>query len=164
MTRLSCDGPTLIRSVAAAVANLERHVGEVDAINVFPVPDGDTGSNMLATLRAALTEAERLPPADRELGRVADALGRGALRGARGNSGLILAEIIRGMTSGINGQRRATGTDLAAGLRRGTESAYRSVLDPVEGTILTVIRDAADAAETEAARYRHVERVLTAAI
>ena len=61
MTRLACDGPTLIRAVAAAVANLERHVVEVDALNVFPVPDGDTGSNMLATMRAALAEAERLP-------------------------------------------------------------------------------------------------------
>ena len=61
MTRLFVDGPTVIRAVAAAVANLEAHVEEVDALNVFPVPDGDTGSNMLATMRAALAEAERLP-------------------------------------------------------------------------------------------------------
>ena len=125
MTRLSCDGPTLIRSVAAAVANLERHVGEVDSINVFPVPDGDTGSNMLATLRAALAEAERLPMSERDLGLVADALGRGALRGARGNSGVILAQIIRGMTAGIDGRRRATGIDLAAGLRCGHRGRVR---------------------------------------
>ena len=98
MTRLACDGPTLIRSVAAAVANLQRHVAEVDALNVFPVPDGDTGSNMLATMRAALEEAEGLAPDERDLGRVATAIGRGALRGARGNSGVILAQILRGMT------------------------------------------------------------------
>ena len=61
MTRLFVDGPTVIRAVAAAVQNLEAHVDEVDALNVFPVPDGDTGSNMLATMRAALAEAERLP-------------------------------------------------------------------------------------------------------
>jgi DAK2 domain fusion protein YloV len=164
MTRLSCDGPTLMRSVAAAVANLERHVGEVDSINVFPVPDGDTGSNMLATIRAALAEAERLPSKGRDLGPVADALGRGAIRGARGNSGVILAQIIRGMTAVIDGRRRATGIDLAAGLRRGTQAAYGSVLAPVEGTILTVIRDAAEAAETEATRHRDIERVLAAAV
>jgi DAK2 domain fusion protein YloV len=164
MTRLACDGPTLIRSVAAAVANLERHVGEVDALNVFPVPDGDTGSNMLATMRAALAEAEGLGPDERDLARVADALGRGALRGARGNSGVILAQIVRGMSDGVDGRRRATGAELAAGLRRGADSAYGSVVSPVEGTMLTVIRDTADAAASVAARDRRVETVLGVAI
>ncbi len=79
MTRLYVDGPTVMRAVRAAVANLEAHVEEVDALNVFPVPDGDTGSNMLATMRAALAEAERLPEAQRDLASVADALSRGAL-------------------------------------------------------------------------------------
>src|SRR3990170_6615381 len=138
MTRLYCDGPTLMRAVAAAVANLERHVDEVDAMNVFPVPDGDTGSNMLATMRAALGEAERLPEGDRSLEAVAEALSRGALTGARGNSGVILSQIIRGMTDGADGRRLATGIHLAQGLRRGSEVAYRSVLTPVDGTILTV--------------------------
>ena len=164
MTRLACDGPTLIRSVAAAVANLERHVAEVDALNVFPVPDGDTGSNMLATMRAALAEAEGLAPDERDLGRVATAIGRGALRGARGNSGVILAQILRGMTDGIDGRRRATGADLAAGLRRGAVAAYGSVVSPVEGTILTVIRDTAAAAEVAAESEPHVETVLDVAI
>ena len=161
MTRLYVDGPTLIRAVSAATTNLERHVEEVDSLNVFPVPDGDTGSNMLATMRAALAEAEGLPADQRDLDSVAEALSRGALTGARGNSGVILSQIIRGMTHGADGRRRASGVDLAEGLRKGSEVAYESVLTPVEGTILTVIRDAADAAETAAGRQPHVEAVLT---
>ncbi|HZW01824.1 MAG TPA: DAK2 domain-containing protein [Candidatus Deferrimicrobium sp.] len=160
MTRLFVDGPTVIRAVAAAVQNLEAHVDEVDALNVFPVPDGDTGSNMLATMRAALAEAERLPEDLRTLDSVAEALSRGALTGARGNSGVILSQIIRGMTYGADGRRRANGLQLAEGLRRGSEVAYGAVLTPVEGTILTVIRDAADAAEAAAGRQPHVEAVL----
>lgn len=160
MTRLFVDGPTVIRAVAAAVQNLEAHVDEVDALNVFPVPDGDTGSNMLATMRAALAEAERLPEDRRDLDSVAEALSRGALTGARGNSGVILSQIIRGMTYGADGRRRANGLQLAEGLRRGSEVAYGAVLTPVEGTMLTVIRDAADAAEAAAGRQPHVEAVL----
>jgi hypothetical protein len=160
MTRLYVDGPTLIRAVRAATRNLERHVEEVDSLNVFPVPDGDTGSNMLATMKAALAEAESLPEEGRDLDSVADALSRGALTGARGNSGVILSQIIRGMTHGADGRQRASGVDLAEGLRKGSEVAYESVLTPVEGTILTVIRDAADAAESAAGRQPHVEAVL----
>jgi DAK2 domain fusion protein YloV len=150
-----------MRAVAAAVANLERHVDEVDSLNVFPVPDGDTGSNMLATMKAAIAEAERVPESGRELYDVADALSRGALVGARGNSGVILSQIIRGMTDGVDDRRRASGLDLARGLRRGSEVAYGAVLTPVEGTMLTVIRDAAEAAEAAAARGPRVEAVLT---
>jgi len=164
MTRLYVDGPTLIRAVAAATRNLERHVDEVDSLNVFPVPDGDTGSNMLATMRAALAAAEALPDDQRDLDSVAEALSRGALSGARGNSGVILSQIIRGMTHGADGRRRASGLDLAEGLRKGSEVAYESVLTPVEGTILTVIRDAAEAAESAAGRQPHVEAVLAVVI
>jgi len=161
MTRLYVDGPMLMRAVQAATRNLERHVDEVDSLNVFPVPDGDTGSNMLATMKAALAEAETLPQDGRDLDSVAEALSRGALAGARGNSGVILSQIIRGMTHGADGRLRASGVDFAAGLRKGSEVAYESVLTPVEGTILTVIRDAADAAESAAGRQPHVEAVLT---
>lgn len=161
MTRLYVDGPTLIRAVAAATKNLERHVDEVDSLNVFPVPDGDTGSNMLATMRAALAEAQSLPEAQHDLDSVAEALSRGALTGARGNSGVILSQIIRGMTQGADGRSRASGVDFAEGLRKGSDVAYESVLTPVEGTILTVIRDAAEAAESAAGRQPHVEAVLT---
>ncbi len=160
MTRLHVDGPTLIRAVKAATRNLERHVDEVDLLNVFPVPDGDTGSNMLATMKSALAEAEALPDEGRDLDSVAEALSRGALTGARGNSGVILSQIIRGMTHGADGREVASGVEFAAGLRKGSEVAYESVLTPVEGTILTVIRDAADAAESAAGRQPHVEAVL----
>lgn len=154
----------LLRAVRAATANLEQYVDEVDSLNVFPVPDGDTGSNMLATIRAALAEAEGLPDDRRDLDSVADALSRGALTGARGNSGVILSQIIGGMTHGANGKRRASGVEFADGLRKGSDAAYRSVLAPVEGTILTVIRDAADAAEIAAGRQPHVEAVLAETI
>lgn len=161
--RRDCNGPALLQAVEAAVANLERHVDEIDALNVFPVPDGDTGSNMLATMRAALAEAERVSAAGRDLGSVAGALSRGALEGARGNSGFILSQIIRGMAGSASG-RSASGVDLARGLQRGTEAAYDSVLTPVEGTILTVVRDAADAAERAADRDPRVELVLDRAV
>ncbi len=160
MTRLYVDGPTLLRAVEAATRNLERHVDEIDSLNVFPVPDGDTGSNMLATMRSALAEANSLPEDGRDLDSVAEALSRGALTGARGNSGVILSQIIRGMTHGADGRQRASGIEFAQGLRKGSDVAYESVLTPVEGTILTVIRDAADAAEAAAGRQPHVEAVL----
>jgi uncharacterized protein len=164
MTRLFCDGPALMQAAASAVANLERHVAEVDALNVFPVPDGDTGTNMLATMRAALAEAEALPPDGRSLQAVADALARGALLGARGNSGVILSQIIRGMTVGAGGRRRANGVHLSLALRHAAEVARSAVGSPVEGTILTVVRDAAEAAEAAARTRPHVEAVLVEAI
>ncbi len=163
-TRRLCDGPTLLRAFRSAVANLEAHVEEVNAFNVFPVPDGDTGTNMLATVRAALTEAEGIPPAQRTLERVAEALAFGALMGARGNSGLILSQVLRGMAEAARGRHHADGVDLGLALRRGTESAYAAVVKPVEGTILTVVREAADAAAQAGARDRHVETVLVHAV
>jgi DAK2 domain fusion protein YloV len=145
-TRRLCDGPTLMKAFRGAVANLASNVDEVNALNVFPVPDGDTGTNMLATVRSALAEAEALPVAERTLERVADALSYGALMGARGNSGLILSQVFRGMAEAARGKRRAVGADLVVALRRGAETAYGAVAKPVEGTILTVAREAAEAA------------------
>jgi len=146
-TRRLCDGPTLMQAFRGAVANLANNVDVVNALNVFPVPDGDTGSNMLATVRSALAEAEALPEVERTLERVADALSFGALMGARGNSGLILSQVLRGMAEAARGKRRAVGADLAVALRRGAETAYGAVAKPVEGTILTVAREAAEAAD-----------------
>ncbi len=96
MTRRSCDGAGLLAAFRAAVANLEAHVDEINALNVFPVPDGDTGSNMLATVRAALEEAERRRPEPTPTGSPA-AISFGALMGARGNSGVITSQILSGM-------------------------------------------------------------------
>ena len=144
----------------AAVANLEAHVDEVNGLNVFPVPDGDTGSNMAATVRAALIEAEGAgPKAPAE--RIAAAASFGALMGARGNSGVITSQILRGVAEGLAGKARFNGLDLANALDSGTRAAYGAVAKPVEGTILTVIREASAAAVTAAERSNDLEAVLT---
>ena len=116
-----------------------RFIDEVNALNVFPVPDGDTGSNMLATVRAALAEAESLGP-DAPAERIAAAAAFGALRGARGNSGVITSQILRGIAEGLSGKSHFKTLDLANALDGGTKAAYGAVAKPVEGTILTVIR------------------------
>ncbi len=162
MARKACDGRGLIEAFRAAVANLEAHVDEINGLNVYPVPDGDTGSNMFATVRAALEEAERV--ADQPAERVAHAISFGALMGARGNSGVITSQIFRGMAEGLGGKKRFNGLDLAHALRQGTKAAYGAVAKPVEGTILTVIREAGDAAVAAAERDNDVEAVLRATV
>jgi len=160
MARRACDGTGLLGAFRAAVANLEAHVDEINALNVFPVPDGDTGSNMLATVRAALIEAEGTgPKATAE--RVAAAASFGALMGARGNSGVITSQILRGLAEGLAGKRTFNGLDLANALDGGTRAAYGAVAKPVEGTILTVIREASAAAVAAAERSNDIESVLT---
>jgi DAK2 domain fusion protein YloV len=154
----------LLLAFRGAVANLEMNVEIVNALNVFPVPDGDTGTNMLATVRAALHEAELIPVGERRLHRVAEALSHGALMGARGNSGLILSQVLRGMAEVARDKHRADGVDLGQALRRGAEAAYAAVGQPVEGTILTVAREAAEAAVEGGATERHVETVLETAV
>ncbi|MBA3627533.1 MAG: DAK2 domain-containing protein, partial [Chloroflexi bacterium] len=139
-------GSAILIAVRAAAANLEAHVEEINALNVFPVPDGDTGTNMLATVRSALQEAEGVPTAERTVPRVAAAISFGALMGARGNSGVILSQIFRGMLDVARERRRVNGLDLAYSLRRGSETAYAAIATPIEGTILTVVRETADAA------------------
>jgi fatty acid kinase len=162
MARRACDGDGLLEAFRAAVANLEAHVDEINALNVYPVPDGDTGSNMLATVKAALEEAEAATgqPADR----IAAAISFGALMGARGNSGVITSQIFRGMAEGLGGKRRFNGLDLAHALSEGARTAYGAVAKPVEGTILTVIRESADAAVIAAERDNDIETVLAATL
>ncbi|GIW20230.1 MAG: hypothetical protein KatS3mg065_0526 [Chloroflexota bacterium] len=161
MTRRACDGPGILAAFRAAVANVEAHVEEINALNVFPVPDGDTGTNMVATLRAALEEAEAAE--SREAGRVIAALSFGSLMGARGNSGVIASQIIRGAAEALAGKNRFNALDLAHAMRAGAEAAYAAVTRPVEGTILTVARDAAAAAVAAAEATNDIEAVLVAA-
>jgi DAK2 domain fusion protein YloV len=156
-------GPGLIRAVRGATANVERHVPELNALNVYPVPDGDTGINMIATMRAALAEVEALPPGRASLSDLASAIAFGALMGARGNSGVILSQVFRGMADSLAGKDRADARDLARALKAGTETAYGSVARPVEGTILSVVRAAADAAEVAADRGDSLDATMTAA-
>jgi DAK2 domain fusion protein YloV len=159
------DGAKLLAAFRSAVANLEAHVDEVNALNVFPVPDGDTGSNMLATVRAALDAADALGAGpEAEAGRIAHAIAQGALMGARGNSGVITSQILGGIAHGLDGKRRFNGLDLAHALDAGTKKAYAAVQRPVEGTILTVIREASAAAIAAAEQRNDAEGVLTATV
>jgi DAK2 domain fusion protein YloV len=162
MARRSCDGSGLLDAFRAAVANLEAHVDEINSLNVYPVPDGDTGSNMFATVKAALDEAEAVAgqPADR----IAAAISFGALMGARGNSGVITSQIFRGMAEALGGKKRFNGLDLAHALNEGTKTAYAAVAKPVEGTILTVIRESAAGAVKAAERDDDIELVLGATL
>ena len=124
---------------------------EIDALNVFPVPDGDTGTNVWLTWEAARAEVDARCAQGGSLFEVAHGLARGALMGARGNSGVILSQILRGVSDGVReGQGELGGHDLSAMLRRGQTLAYAAVAQPVEGTMLTVVRAAADAAEAAA--------------
>jgi uncharacterized protein len=162
MVRRSCDGEGLLGAFRAAVANMEAHVDEINALNVYPVPDGDTGSNMYATVKAALDEAEGAT--NRSTERIAAAISFGALMGARGNSGVITSQIFRGMAEGLGGKSRFNGLDLAHALSLGSKTAYGAVAKPVEGTILTVIRESADAAVKAAERDNDIETVLAATV
>jgi len=162
MTRRSGDGAGLLGALRAAVDNLAGHVDEVNALNVFPVPDGDTGSNMLATVRAALAEAETV--AGQPASRIATAVSFGALMGARGNSGVIASQIFHGMAEAMGGKDRFDGADLARCLAAGTTTAYKAVAKPVEGTILTVVRESSAAAMAESESGGDLETVLEAAV
>ena len=162
MVRRACDGDGLLGAFRAAVTNLEAHVDEINALNVYPVPDGDTGSNMLATVQAALEEAEGAAGQPAE--RIAAAISFGALMGARGNSGVITSQIFRGMAEGLGGKSRFNGLDLAHALTLGARTAYGAVAKPVEGTILTVIRESADAAVIAAEHDDDIETVLAATL
>ncbi len=141
----SLSGPQLRDLFAAATTWLERHVEEVNAVNVFPVPDGDTGTNMYLTMRSVMDEARRCT--DGQAGAMLAAMARGALMGARGNSGVILSQIIRGLAQAIGAAARVDAKGLAAGFQEGAQAAYKAVTKPVEGTILTVVREVAEAAQ-----------------
>ncbi len=137
-----------LREMFAASTNwLEKSSADIDVLNVFPVPDGDTGTNMLLTMRSTMEEAYRAP--DHSATAVADAMAKGALMGARGNSGVILSQIIRGLAKGLTGKENISGADLAAALKEASENAYRGISNPVEGTILTVMKEAARAAQEQ---------------
>lgn len=155
-----CDGHMLLRGLQAAAEWLNQHVGEVNALNVFPVPDGDTGTNMHLTLSAAVKDVE----AQHSAAAVAEQVYRKALMGARGNSGVILSQIIRGFAEGIGGKDELDGQGLAAALRQAGERAYKAVMKPTEGTILTVARVAGETAMLEAESGAGFEQVLDAAV
>lgn len=134
--------------MVAASQALHSHKAVVDALNVFPVPDGDTGTNMSLTLSSAVAEMNRKPSSG--IGEVAQAVALGSLMGARGNSGVILSQLFRGMARVLDGKIAASPQELAQALREGAETAYKAVMRPVEGTVLTVVKEAAQQAMTTA--------------
>lgn len=143
---LRCTGPQLRKMAHAGLLWLEQNRDHVNALNVFPVPDGDTGTNMLLTMRSAYARIESSD--DIHVGKVAGLLAQGALMGARGNSGVILSQIWRGLAAGLSTVETFTTADLATAFQMASDTAYKGVMRPVEGTILTVIREgAAEAAD-----------------
>jgi len=144
------DGSELRSAFAAAAHHLRELAPGIDAINVYPVPDGDTGSNMSATLRAAVEQTALLDGTP-EIAPVLQALARGALYGARGNSGVILSQALRGFARGAGSPGRFDASTLAAGLREASAAAYAAMTQPQEGTMLTVLRRAAEGAAAHAA-------------
>jgi DAK2 domain fusion protein YloV len=151
--------------IQAALAWLEEHAGAINALNVFPVPDGDTGTNMLLTLRSAWKEASN--SSEQGVGHVAHALAYGALMGARGNSGVILSQLLRGFARRLEGLEAFEVAQFAEALREASATAYKGVIKPVEGTILTVSKDIAAAAEAAARETNDLrlalERIVEAA-
>ncbi len=146
ITRL--DGQLLSRMVIAGANELTQNKQLVDAMNVFPVPDGDTGTNMSLTVLAAAKEAEKNAAlkADARIEEIAKVAASGALRGARGNSGVITSQLFRGFSKGLEGLAEAGVKELAAAVEQGVKTAYKAVMKPKEGTILTVARGCAEAA------------------
>nr|WP_207896795.1 DAK2 domain-containing protein [Baia soyae] len=128
----------------AGANNLNRNVEMVNALNVFPVPDGDTGTNMSLTITSGVKEMEKFAD-EANIGKLAEALAKGLLMGARGNSGVILSQLFRGFSKALAGNETMSPRQLAEAFQRGVETAYKAVLKPVEGTILTVAREAAEA-------------------
>jgi len=140
------DGDNLREIFAAAAEWLKANADTIDALNVFPVPDGDTGTNMLLTIQSGLEEVSHYSKND--AGGIADSLARGALYGARGNSGVILSQILTGFAEAGGGKDRWDAGDFVRGTIEASQEAYRGVSNPVEGTILTVVSDMASAAES----------------
>ena len=139
------DGPALKNLASAALTWLRTNHEIVNALNVFPVPDGDTGTNMVLTMQSAFDEIENSP--EKHAGNLANDLAQGALMGARGNSGVILSQIWRGFARGVEGHEIIDGLTFANALALARDTAYKGVVRPVEGTILTVAKDMASAAE-----------------
>jgi uncharacterized protein len=134
-------GQELRDMFSAATSWLEKSSADIDALNVFPVPDGDTGTNMMLTMRSTMDEAYRAP--DHSAAGVAHSMAKGALMGARGNSGVILSQIWRGIAKGLDGKEDFDAKDLSRALQTAAKTAYQGMSNPVEGTMLTVIKDVA---------------------
>ena len=144
------DAALLQKMLIGGAKRLEANKEYINELNVFPVPDGDTGTNMTMTALAAAKEVGNA--AEVTVKEVTRGLSSGSLRGARGNSGVILSQLFRGFYKGVKDQDVLTTETVAAGFKKAVETAYKAVMKPVEGTILTVSRGAAIGAEKKAAK------------
>ncbi len=158
----SINGSEFKEMLATATGWLEKSASDIDALNVFPVPDGDTGTNMLLTMRSSIEEVYQ--SANSSVSSVAQATAHGALMGARGNSGVILSQIWRGIAIGLKGKKTISGKDFAEAFSQASKIAYKGISNPTEGTILTVMKDVAAAAEKEADKTDDAIAVLEAAV
>lgn len=155
---ISLDGTDFFQMVLAGAGNLAANVNRVNALNVFPVPDGDTGTNMNLTMTSGVEELKRRQ--NQHLGKAAEALSKGLLMGARGNSGVILSQLFRGFAKSVQELESANAQQFAAALQNGVDTAYKAVVKPVEGTILTVSREAAKHAVAVTRRFPDVAELM----
>ena len=160
--RYTIDGLALQKMLLGAAAMIDQNKQALNDLNVFPVPDGDTGTNMSMTMNAAATELKKLT--NPSLTKVADTAASAMLRGARGNSGVILSLLLRGFSKRLKGLAECDGVIFAEALSSGVEAAYKAVMKPAEGTILTVSRLSAAKAVKESGKENCVETVLVAAV
>jgi uncharacterized protein len=155
---VALDGQKFKRFVQASYLWLRQQEAIINSYNVYPVPDGDTGTNMMHTMRSAWEACANI--SDTNLGAVVHAVTNGAIRGSRGNSGIILSQIWRGFSRSIDGKSECTCHDVAVALREAANTAYAGVNNPVEGTMLTVVREVADAAELAAQQSNDLRYLL----
>ncbi|NLX61067.1 MAG: DAK2 domain-containing protein [Tissierellia bacterium] len=162
MKILYIDGSMLRKAFVGAANLLEKNKEEVNSLNVFPVPDGDTGTNMSLTLKSAISHISK--EKDEQISKIALAASNGSLMGARGNSGVILSQILRGFSNGVKGKDKLDTQSLAKAFKTAADTAYKAVMKPTEGTILTVVRGIAEYAmnisSTEKDILKFLEKVI----
>lgn len=152
------DSKALRNMIISGANNLQNNKDLIDKLNVFPVPDGDTGTNMSLTIASAVKELDKV--SDDDITTIGKAISKGSLMGARGNSGVILSQIIRGFAKGIEDKNELTSKDLANALKLGSDTAYKAVIKPIEGTILTVVRESSEFAMSKAKEIENVVEFL----
>jgi DAK2 domain fusion protein YloV len=155
------DGQILKEALKSAESLLESRIDEINSLNVFPVPDGDTGINMYLTLQSATEAVKDLSTTS--AAEISSKAAMGALMGARGNSGVILSQILRGLAKGMEMKEKFSAFDFAQALHHASDTAYKAITEPVEGTILTVMRETSEAAVQKTKRGADLQQTLTVA-
>lgn len=158
MELLNLTGKDFKEMIAAGQAQLARNAEYVNSLNVFPVPDGDTGTNMNLTFTGGADAVKKLT--DNDIGKIGKTLSKGLLMGARGNSGVILSQLFRGFTRAIETKNTINAQEFAEAFKAGVDSAYKAIMKPVEGTILTVARESAEAGKKKAEETDNIIEVM----